>query len=125
NVTGVQTCPLPIFSPVMSLPISEVKSTSSTGALVESFSSCPAIVSKIKALSFTFRVIGPIWSNEDANATKPKRDTRPYVGFIPTTPQYDAGWRIEPPVSEPNENGTKLAATAAAEPPEEPPGTAL
>jgi hypothetical protein len=41
----------------------------------------------------------------------------------PTTPQSAAGWRIEPPVSEPSASGTKPAATAAAEPPEEPPGT--
>ena len=42
----------------------------------------------------------------------------------PTTPQNAAGWRIEPPVSEPNANGTLPAATAAAEPPLDPPGTA-
>ena len=30
---------------------------------------------------------------------------------------------MEPPVSEPSETGAKPAATAAAEPPEEPPGT--
>ncbi len=68
----------------------------------------------------------PIWSNEDAKATNPNENTRPYVGFIPTTPQYAAGCLIEPPVSEPNIlNGTKPAATAAADPPDEPPGTAL
>ncbi len=41
---------------------------------------------------------------------------------MPTTPQCDAGWRIEPPVSLPNAIGTMPAATAAAEPPDEPPG---
>lgn len=40
-------------------------------------------------------------------------------------PQKAAGWRIEPPVSEPSAAGAKLAATHAAEPPEEPPGTRL
>ena len=40
----------------------------------------------------------------------------------PTTPQQAAGWRIEPPVSEPKPPGTNRAATAAALPPEEPPG---
>ncbi len=39
--------------------------------------------------------------------------------------QYAAGCLIEPPVSEPKLNGTKPAATAAADPPDEPPGTAL
>ena len=38
-------------------------------------------------------------------------------------PQKDAGWRIEPPVSEPREYTAKSAATAAADPPLEPPGT--
>ena len=44
-----------------------------------------------------------------------KRETRPYVGFIPTIPLKEAGCRIEPPVSLPNETGTQHA-TAAAEP---------
>ena len=37
--------------------------------------------------------------------------------------QNIAGCRIEPPVSVPVDAGVKPAATAAAEPPEEPPGT--
>src|SRR5208282_5291740 len=42
---------------------------------------------------------------------------------MPTTPQNDAGSRIEPPVSVPNEARHSSAATAAAEPPEDPPAT--
>ena len=38
-------------------------------------------------------------------------------------PQSEAGWRIEPPVSVPSAAGARPPATAAAEPPEEPPGT--
>src|SRR3989344_8965382 len=38
-------------------------------------------------------------------------------------PQKAAGWRIEPPVSEPKAALAMLAATAAAEPPDDPPGT--
>ncbi len=38
-------------------------------------------------------------------------------------PHSAAGWRIEPPVSVPIASGAWKAATAAAEPPEEPPGT--
>ena len=38
-------------------------------------------------------------------------------------PHMPAGWRTEPPVSVPVAAGTSRAATAAAEPPEEPPGT--
>src|SRR5437870_10112187 len=38
-------------------------------------------------------------------------------------PVKAAGWRIEPPVSVPSAPRHRLAATAAAEPPDEPPGT--
>ena len=42
---------------------------------------------------------------------------------MPTTPHSAAGWRIEPPVSEPEGEGANPAATATALPPDEPPGT--
>ena len=42
---------------------------------------------------------------------------------MPTTPQKDAGCRIEPPVSEPKDAKHNPAATEAALPPELPPGT--
>ena len=38
-------------------------------------------------------------------------------------PQNEAGWRIEPPVSVPVAPSARCAATAAAEPPDDPPGT--
>jgi hypothetical protein len=38
-------------------------------------------------------------------------------------PQNEAGWRIEPPVSVPVAPSAARAATIAAEPPDEPPGT--
>src|SRR5487761_2442408 len=44
---------------------------------------------------------------------------------MPVRPQKLAGWRIEPPVSVPVAAGIRRAATAAAEPPDEPPGTRL
>ncbi len=47
------------------------------------------------------------------------------MGFNPTTPQNDAGWRIDPPVSEPSVAIAISAATAAADPPDDPPGTRL
>src|SRR4051812_18012879 len=53
----------------------------------------------------------------------PSRETRPYVGFRPTTPQNPAGWRIDPPVSDPRLTAARPAATAAAGPPLLPPGT--
>src|SRR5438552_15493744 len=42
---------------------------------------------------------------------------------MPTMPVKAAGWRMEPPVSVPVAPRHSCAATAAAEPPEEPPGT--
>src|SRR5580704_13049323 len=75
------------------------------------------------AASATLRASGPAWSRDDANATMPQREQRPYVGLRPTTPVNAAGWRIEPPVSVPVAPGARNAATAAAEPPDEPPGT--
>src|SRR5580765_388597 len=48
---------------------------------------------------------------------------RPYVGFNPTTPHNDAGCRTLPPVSVPRANTASPAATEAAEPPLDPPGT--
>ena len=53
------------------------------------------------AASRTVRVSGPMWSREKSSGRTPKRLTRPYVGFSPTTPQKDAGMRMEPPVSVP------------------------
>ena len=44
---------------------------------------------------------------------------------MPTIPLKAAGWRMEPPVSEPKANGTCPPATADAEPPDDPPGTLL
>jgi hypothetical protein len=42
---------------------------------------------------------------------------------MPATPHMLAGWRIEPPVSVPRLPAHSEAATAAAEPPDDPPGT--
>src|SRR3954451_24730364 len=44
---------------------------------------------------------------------------------MPTTPHSAAGWRIDPPVSEPRPRAAMPDATAAALPPLEPPGTRL
>src|SRR5690606_25667606 len=111
--TGPST---PSYSP-------EVRSGAGRLAVVEAKGSGPLITSRRRAASSTVRPNVPIWSSDDAKATRPYRLTRPYVGLIPTTPQKDAGCRTEPPVSEPSAAGTIPAATAAAEPPDEPPGT--
>src|SRR5437867_12757987 len=52
----------------------------------------------------------------------PWRGISPCVGLKPYTPQYDAGRIVEPVVWLPSASGTMPAATAAAEPHEEPPG---
>ena len=91
--------------------------------MVVSHGSRPAIVRYSSAQSRTVFVIGPTWSRLDANATMPKRETVPYVGRSPTTPHSEAGCLIEPPVSEPSAQGASPPATAAVEPPDEPPGT--
>ena len=44
------------------------------------------------------------------------------AGLSPTSPQHAAGIRIEPPPSSALATGTMPAATAAADPPDEPPG---
>src|SRR5580698_6192657 len=81
------------------------------------------MISKTSAASRTFPANGPTRSSDEANAINPYRETRPYVGSTPTTPQKLAGWRMEPPVSDPSVATAMFAATAAAEPPLEPPGT--
>lgn len=62
-------------------------------------------------------------SRDEAYATSPYLDTRPYVGLSPTTPQKEAGCLTLPPVSLPSDTTHCLAETAAAEPPDDPPGT--
>src|SRR6185312_1711705 len=91
-------------------------------AHVVSFGSGPAIERMRMAASRTVRANGPAWSRDDAKATIPQREHRPSVGFMPTVPVKAAGWRIEPPVSVPVAPKHSRAATAAADPPDEPPG---
>src|SRR5689334_12310507 len=50
------------------------------------------------------------------------RGTRPRDALRPTRPQNEAGMRVEPPPSDDMLIGVIPAATAAAEPPDEPPG---
>src|SRR2546428_2837490 len=70
--------------------------------------------------SSAVRAIGPILSSVHESAIAPLRETRPYVGRRPVTPQYADGVPIEPDVSLPSAYGTSPAATAAAGPLDEP-----
>ena len=93
------------------------------GAVYGSPGAVPATVSRSAALSRTVRV-------RACSLTRPSRpcpalganDVRPRRGLSPTSPQHDAGTRIEPVPSPPEAAGTTPAATAAADPPLEPPG---
>jgi len=97
--------------------------TSGSGAKYGAPASRPAIASSIAAESRTVRV-------STCSATQPCQicpasgpvGTRPRLGFSPNTPQHDAGIRIDPPPSPPLAIGTIRAATAAADPPLDPPG---
>src|SRR4051812_29203391 len=75
----------------------------------------------MSAESVTVRVIGPTC------ATVPKGDsgqagTRPNVGLMPKRPENAHGMRIDPPPSVPIVSGPIPEATAAALPPDDPPG---
>ena len=78
-----------------------------------------SIKENIRAASATVRASGPwctvVWSKPYSAGTRPKD------GLKPTTPQNDAGIRMDPAPSEPSATGTIPEATAAAEPPLEPP----
>ena len=69
----------------------------------------------------TVRAIGPIWASVP-NSDSGYAGTRPKLGLRPKVPVKCAGIRIEPPPSVPRASGAKRAASATAEPPDEPPG---
>ena len=81
----------------------------------------PASTSSASAVSPTVRVSTPSTPKPSNAASSGPSGTRKRLGLRPTTPQQDAGMRIEPPASLPCAIGTMPAATAAALPPEEPP----
>src|SRR4051795_12305651 len=75
----------------------------------------------IAALSAAVRHRAPSVTRKSSPCSGP-REIRPRAGLRPTSPQQAAGILIEPPPSDPWATGTIPAATAAAAPPEEPPG---
>lgn len=82
--------------------------------------SSPARTSSSAAASATVRAMGPFCESRLAGFGA--GDTRPRDGLMPYTPQHDDGIRMEPPPSEPCATAHMPAATAAAAPPDEPPG---
>src|SRR4030095_15083579 len=73
-------------------------------------------------MSSILRAKRPTWSSVRESGRIPRREISPCVGLKTTTPQYDAGRLVEPVVWRPSASGTMPAATAAADPLEEPPG---
>ncbi len=72
-------------------------------------------------MSATVRVSMPSMPSEESPSSG-AAEMRPRLGFSPTSPQHAAGMRTEPPPSLPWATGTMPLATAAAAPPEDPPG---
>src|SRR5258708_28832591 len=70
--------------------------------------------------SATLRPIGPMTDSPAGSVIS--LGTRSGEGRRPTTPQHEAGMRIEPPMSVPIATVAIPAATAAALPPLDPPG---
>ena len=103
-------------------PNISVKSGFSQSKVVHSVSSYFAMVFRASAIPLTSFANGPIWSRLIERSSKPCLETAPYVGLNPTTPQCDAGFLMEPPVSDPIDISHISAAIAAAHPPDEPPG---
>jgi hypothetical protein len=83
--------------------------------------SMPASAASNGSQSATVRAIGPAWSSDRESGTTPRSGTRPRVGLIVAVPQTADGMRSEPAVSVPVAAGVMRAASAAAEPPLEPP----
>ena len=97
------------------------KSPASTSYDSGERSSTPAIADSISAASATVRAIGPSTEYVSHASTDGKRGISPGLVRNPTTPQYEAGPRREPPRSVPSASGHMPVASAAAEPPLEPP----
>ena len=62
-------------------------------------------------------------SSDGASGYTPSTGTRPQVVFRPAIPQQAAGIRMEPPVSVPRATSASPAATATADPLDDPPGS--
>src|SRR5499427_4052785 len=91
-----------------------------TGLTVRSLPSGPEIASSTSAVSSTLRQMGPSLSMLQDSAMAPVRGTNPNVGRSPVQPQRVLGDEIDPSVSDPTANATHPAATADAEPADEP-----
>src|SRR3954451_3926021 len=105
-----------------SAPTSALHGRAGGGAVYGSPGHGPAVTSSTPAVSRTDRVNTCSWVTMPQNSPKPgPSDVRPRLGLSPTRPQWADGTRIEPPMSLPCANAIIPAATAAPDPPDEPP----
>ncbi len=96
---------------------------SGRGSERRSVGSGPTATSSAVTTSTIRRAIGPLVDMSiQLCGVGPPPGIRPSDGFIPDSPQQADGRRIEPPPSDPVAKGTMPAASAAAEPPDDPPG---
>ena len=99
-----------------------VSHPSTLGRLSGSRRSKPLQQSKYRAVSRTERVRQPSTVVIGSMVPSGPFGIRPYVAFNPKRPLKPAGPRMEPPPSLPVAIGKRPPATAAAVPPEDPPG---
>ncbi len=85
----------------------------------------PTWVANSRQTSATLRPIGPSTEIGVQPMARRSTATMPGEGRKPTMPQNEAGLRRLPPVSEPVQTGSMSVASAAAEPPEEPPALSI
>src|SRR6266851_1351176 len=104
-----------------SLPTPFPALRSGAGSAVGSPATGPASISSRRRRSATIVANGPSVERSIQSGIG-RRPITPLVGLMPTSPQNAAGILIEPPPSVAVAIGTNPPATAAAEPPLEPPG---
>jgi hypothetical protein len=92
-----------------------------SGSAISASAGSAAMTASMSAASATDVASGPFSARPPQLPSPMSAGTTPAPGLIPKRPQLAAGMRIEPPPSFPCAIGTMPDATAAAEPPDEPP----
>src|ERR1700722_6331338 len=82
----------------------------------------PAIAPSMRAASATVVASEPLSDRPNQPVSPRSPGTMPVPGLMPNSPQAAAGMRTDPRPSVPCASGTSADATAAAAPPDEPPG---
>ena len=94
----------------------------SAASVTRAYAGSPAITESTSAASRTVVASGPFSASPYQSVSPRCAGTTPRPGLRPTSPQHAAGILMEPMPSAACATGTMPAATAAAEPPLEPPG---